>query len=326
MNSTWKTCCVIVLLMPATALADVVNRRVFLFAGQSNMAGADALVAGTGAQDLVGAGLQTDADRSALFTYSLGFNAGNVPTYPVNSPGYGWGDIRGHMGSSFSQLGYSVIGPEVGFNRALYAHGVRDAAIIAVSNNINTLGPPWPWTNRIAPNNYYAQWSSFVNARLAELTSHGDTYTIAGFVWDQGIDDAILGSTQAQYQANLTNLITQLRTDYGTPTTPFVLVTSKSTMANPTYMAAVRAAQVAVAEADPYAAWVTSDDLPNVNTHHFSADSQLVIGQRLGDAYLALSVPEPSSATMLLAIGLAIGRMAGTSGWRRRRTSSVTAA
>jgi hypothetical protein len=33
---------------------------------------------------------------------------------------------------------------------------------------------------------------------------------------------------------------------------------------------------------------VSSDDLPNVNIHHFSAASQLTIGERLGDAYLAL--------------------------------------
>ena len=30
----------------------------------------------------------------------------------------------------------------------------------------------------------------------------------------------------------------------------------------------------------PRAVWIDVDDLPNVNTHHFSADSQLVIGQR----------------------------------------------
>jgi hypothetical protein len=34
------------------------------------------------------------------------------------------------------------------------------------------------------------------------------------------------------------------------------------------------------------AAWINVDDLPNVNTHHFSANSQLKIGERYGRAFL----------------------------------------
>ena len=53
-------------------------------------------------------------------------------------------------------------------------------------------------------------------------------------------------------------------------------------------MAVVRRSQVKVGESIPFAAWIDVDDLPNVNTHHFSANSQLVIGQRFGDAFLKL--------------------------------------
>ena len=48
-------------------------------------------------------------------------------------------------------------------------------------------------------------------------------------------------------------------------------------------MAVVRRSQVKVGESVPFAAWIDVDDLPNVNTHHFSADSQLVIGKRYVD-------------------------------------------
>ena len=239
-------------------------------------------------QNLVDAGLQTEADRNTLFAYGASFSA-------TDPQSYAWGDIRGHRGSSLGKTDppVYVIGPEVGFARTLYAAGVHDLAIITVSANIPVppLGPEWPWgkgTKTTSPD-FYGQWAAFVGDRLAELTGRGDSYTIAGFVWDEGIDDALNGATQAEYQANLTALIAQLRADYGTPTTPFVLARSKSPMPDPAAMEAVRMAQVAVAEADPHAAWVSTDDLPNVNVHHFSAASQLTIGQREANAYLARS-------------------------------------
>jgi hypothetical protein len=299
------------LLLVSAADAEGANKKVFIFAGQSNMAGADAAITGTGAQNLVDAGLQTDADRNARFTYGASFD-------PANVDSYAWGDVRGHVAKSVY-----VYGPEVGFERTLYANGLRDIAIIKVADNFSVPNAgPWPWTNK-DPNgaspDFYNHWSAFINARLAELTSNGDTYTIAGFVWDQGIDDALNNATQAQYQANLTSLVALLRADYGTATTPFVLARSKSPMPSQTAMNAVRDAQVAVADADPHAVWIDTDDLPNVNIHHFSADSQLVIGEREAKAYLALRVPEPSSGWMLLTVGLAIGLAAVLAAWRRKR-------
>ena len=56
----------------------------------------------------------------------------------------------------------------------------------------------------------------------------------------------------------------------------------------PQAMAQVRRAQVMIGESVPFAAWIDVDDLPNVNTHHFSADSQLIIGRRFGEALLRL--------------------------------------
>jgi hypothetical protein len=314
MRHASETVCVFLLLL-LTAPADGAVMKVFIFAGQSNMAGADAAIAGTGAQNLVGAGLQTAADRNTRFTYGASFDAANVDSYA-------WGDVRGHL-----TKGVYVHGPEVGFERTLFAHGIQDVAIIKVANNFSVPNSgPWPWTNTNAGSSspdFYNQWSAFINARLAELTSNGNTYTVAGIVWDQGIDDALNNTTQTQYQNNLTRLIRQLRTDYGTPTTPFVLARSKSTMPSPTAMDAVRAAQVAVASTDPYGDWIDTDDLPNVNIHHFSAASQLVIGDREANAFLALSVPEPSSGWMLVIAGLAVSVSAGLAVWLRRRRMRI---
>ena len=162
----------------------------FLFAGQSNMGGADAIIEGTGTKDLAASGVQTEADRHARFTFGSSFDGSD----PLSCP---WGDIRGHRGGSFSKTEppFYVHGPEVGFNRKLYANGIRDIAIIKVANNIPVppKGPEWPWTNKdmSTPSPaYYAQWSKFVKTRLAELAKDGTKFTIAGFVWDEGVDDA----------------------------------------------------------------------------------------------------------------------------------------
>jgi hypothetical protein len=124
----------------------------------------------------------------------------------------------------------------------------------------------------------------------------------------------------------LTRLVSQFRADYGTPTTPFLLVREKSDVPSESQnLIPIRAAQLAVVGADPHAAWVSCDDQMNINMHHFSADSQLIVGQRLGEAYLTL-VPEPSSAAMLLAVGLTILLLAGTTAvWRSRTRIAIPA-
>ena len=131
---------------------------------------------------------------------------------------------------------------------------------------------------------------------LAELTAQGYATRVCGFVWHQGIDDAIHGKLAGQYERNLTDLIGVLRRRYAAEKAPFILARSvNSRIAQPhpdpgnnSPMAAVRRAQVKVGESVARAAWIDVDDLPNVNTHHFSADSQLTIGRRFGEAFLKL--------------------------------------
>lgn len=321
MNNRRNAVVPFVLLWFFVAVADAAEKKVFLFAGQSNMAGADAVIADTGAKNLIGAGLQTEADQNTRFAYGCAFD-------PANTQSYAWGDVRGHLGVKRSAPGYYVHGPEVGFERTLYASGIRDIVIIQVANNFSVpCTGPWPWMNKDPAStspDFYTHWSAYVNARLAELTSNGDTYTIAGFVWWQGIDDAFNHTTEAQYKANLTTLISQLRADFGTPTTPFVLAREKSDVTSmAAALAPIRAAQVSVADADRYANWVDIDDQTNVNMYHFSSASQLVVGQRLGDAYLALAVPEASATAMLFTAGLTICLLAGLGVcWRRWRGGS----
>ncbi len=259
----------------ATA-ADKAIINVFIMAGQSNMAGADSeVVVPPGFQ-------QTAADRATRFTVSP------LPDGEKSKEYMPWGEIRGH------QIKNKLVhGPEVGFARALYAAGWRDIAIIKVHANFGREVQGWPWGEG-GP--LFNAWMMFVDARLAEFTADGHSARICGFVWHQGIDDAIHGKLAGDYARNLSDLIGVMRERYGTTQTPFVLARSvNSRIAQPdpnagddTPMAVVRRSQVKVGESIPFAAWIDVDDLPNVNIHHFSANSQLVIGQRFGEAFLKL--------------------------------------
>ncbi|MFT3920895.1 MAG: sialate O-acetylesterase [Myxococcales bacterium] len=65
-----------------------------------------------------------------------------------------------------------------------------------------------------------------MNDRLAELTAQGHTTRVCGFVWHQGIDDAIHGKLAGQYEHNLSDLIGVLRKRYAAEQTPFILARS----------------------------------------------------------------------------------------------------
>jgi hypothetical protein len=259
--------------------------RVFLFAGQSNMAGADALIGGTGDKDLAAAGEQIEADRRTLFTYCSGFSDTGEYYYP-------WGDVRGHRGTTYGKGGSYVHGPEVGFERTLWAAGIRNIAIIKVANNFAKYEDgrsPW-----VKPHSFYTAWQAVVNRRLGELRAKGYRPVVAGFGWFQGIDDGVHRRDQASYEADLRQIIADLRAEYGSNRTPFVLARSiDSVIAGHDNMLPIRSGQVAVAEADPMADWVDTDDLgPYVRKHHMTAASQLKVGERLGRAYLNLIDPK----------------------------------
>ena len=235
--------------------------RVYIFAGQSNMLGADALITPDGLQDLAMAGQQTPVDRSSRFTL------GGAMSYP-------WGDIRGHNGTSFGEAAlngvpYKVHGPEVGFNRALGG----DIAIIKFTDNYFALeAGRSAW---VKPGSKWTAWQAFVDQQLATI---GEPYVIAGVVWFQGIDDGILGRDKASYKADLRQVLADLRSRFGA--VPVVLGRSVDSQAvGSDGMRPIREAQVEVAS-EPGNAWVDVDDLPLVDIHHLTAAGQLVAGQR----------------------------------------------
>ena len=110
---------------------------------------------------------------------------------------------------------------------------------------------------------------------------------MVGFIWFQGIDDGILGRDQASYQADLEQMIADLRAKFGDK--PFILARSVGT--DGMIMDPIRAGQMAVG-AKAGNAWINVDDLgPYVNVHHLRAAAQLVAGQRFAAGWSSLQIP-----------------------------------
>lgn len=250
---------------------------VLLLAGQSNMAGADSEVAEPPGF------VQTEADQATRFTTAPLPDGARAPGYVP------WQSLRGHRLKD-----KLVHGPEVGLARTLYDAGWRELAIIKVFANFRRDVVEWPWGEGQPLGR---AWHAFVDERLSELRQSGRRFAVRGFVWHQGIDDAIQGPLADRYEANLTALIAALRRRYDAPQAPFVLARSvHSRIAQPqpdptgdSPMDKVRRAQMAVGDKVARAAWINVDDQPNVNTHHFTAAGQRVLGQRFAQALLRWS-------------------------------------
>ena len=282
-NWSWVTLWAVMVLVrtsPGASDSPAKDRKVlnvFLLAGQSNMAGADSYII-----DPPGF-VSTEADRRTLFTCAP------VPEGARSREYAPWGEVRGTRCKGVKRSH----GPEVGLVRRLYEKGWRGLAVIKVWANFRRDVVSWPWAEG---GDLHKPWCAFVDERLQELKQRGFESRIVGFVWHQGIDDAIHPTLSASYEKNLSALIGVLRKRYADDKTPFLLARSvNSPIARRATgagehdpMAVVRRAQIAVANSIPRCSWINVDDLPNVVEHHFSAASQLIIGRRFAAKYLTL--------------------------------------
>ena len=162
------------LLAPVAALraapdADTTTLRVFIFAGQSNMEGADSKV-----KDIKRfppfAELDAPQDK-VLFSYNIGreqkqASKGWVVLQPVGN----------------------LVGPELSFARRVAQETGAPIAIIKCAAGGTTLGGDW---NPDEPSGFklYPLALQLVQSSLAELDKKKVPYRIEGFMWHQGEND-----------------------------------------------------------------------------------------------------------------------------------------
>lgn len=122
--------------------------------------------------------------------------------------------------------------------------------------HVNDSGPDWAPTST---GELFDQAAAFIANALTALTSEGKTANIRFVWWMQGEADGSNGSTiSADYQTNLTNFITAIRSGWGITATTRIIVGRIANQATSDWRV-VRGAQVAVAEADPYVYWQDTD-------------------------------------------------------------------
>lgn len=248
--------------------------KVFLFAGQSNMVGADA-----------------HPDRINQFP---GFEGAGTPQEDVlfvrlpdagQSEPAAWGRLE--PSDSF--------GPEITFARSFKARDSSPLAIIKSAVGGTTVAFDW---NPDAPDpgqKLYPRTLRLVRDSLKELDRRGLRYELAGVMWHQGENDMLDRKLNTQYAEGLTRLIARMRQDLNAPALKWFMgeVSEKGIwgMDNRSNLSILRQQQDRVLRLDPLLRWVPTSRLAfevmdsGQPHYHFGTQGQLQLGQVFAGVY-----------------------------------------
>jgi hypothetical protein len=279
MRDAWKqNLTLAVLLVFASTLYADDNRtlRVFIFAGQSNMVGADSKV-----HDIKRfppfVGLE-DPQPGVRFSYCLGRES--------KSTSEGWVDL---------QPVNNVVGPELSFARRVTQTISAPIAIIKVAAGGTHLGGDW---NPDEPSGFkmYPLALQWVREALADLEQQGIEYRLEGFMWHQGENDMFNPDYMENYGRNLKNFLASWRRDLNATDLRFYIgeLCTKTIwgMDLRPRMYAISLGQKEVADNDTLAQYVPTSHVGveiggGVGLHyHYGTLGQLEHGVNYADAYL----------------------------------------
>lgn len=272
--------------------------QVWILAGQSNMDG---------------------------FTYSTGLPPSlRLGQDDVDLYWSGWGEFRPLQpgATQYSAPGYpELFGPEVMFGRTLADRGDAPVALVKHAVGGTDLAAYWHPGEDSADSDVGDGWATLMDTMdgaEAALNASGVEWEWAGFGWMQGESDALYASYAAAYEDNLTHLIARVREETGVPdlAVSIGLIACEDLC---TYLDEVRAAQIAVADADPAVVTFETLDLPRnpYDPWHYDGPSMRVLGARMAEAALGLEPEDPPTAAVEITGGYTTSYDgAFTVGWR----------
>lgn len=249
--------------------------KVFLFAGQSNMEGADA-----------------HRDRIDQFPAFRGAGAvqSNVLFVSLPRDPEGKGAVWGPM------VAGEPFGSEVTFARMVGSREAGSIAIIKSAIGGTTMAYDW---NPDAPEKgqkLYPRTLRLVRESMAELERRGMNPRLEAVMWHQGENDMLDRRLNTNYAAGLTRMIARLRQDLGVPELKWYVaeVSEKGIwgMDHRPYLAILRRQQDQVLAADRLLKWVPTSHLAfevmggGQPHYHFGTQGQLQLGEAFGQAYL----------------------------------------
>ena len=275
---------VIALSISTIAYAEEVT-RVFIFAGQSNMVGADAHPNRIDDYpSFKGAG---DPQSDVFYSYILGKG---------DEASNGWGPLKP----------LKSFGPELTFARKVRRHTSAPIAIIKSAVGGTTVAFDW---NPDAPENgqqLYPRTLQLIRDSLQDLDKHGIRYRLEAVMWHQGENDMLDRKLYKQYADGLTQLISRLRSDLKTPELKWYIaeVSEKGIwgMDHRSNLGIFRQQQDQVLKSDRLLRWVPTSHLAfevmgsGQPHYHFGTQGQLQMGEAFAEAYLRdIDKPLPSS-------------------------------
>lgn len=202
--------------------------------------------------------------------------------------GGGWAPVR---------PGERIFGPEVGVGWALrQAAPETPQALFKHATGGTSLATHWrPTTPQQSCPEAPCQWNPMISAAeraMERLRDAGYEPQVAGVFWMQGESDARDATQAAAYAENLRRWLDEARRWLDAPSLPVVIgrISKHLPAQRHPHTSTVRAAQRAVAEADPHTAWIDTDDLPlKADLIHFNAQGQVTLGERFVAAWLGLN-------------------------------------
>lgn len=236
---------------------------------------------------------------------------------------------KGYLDADFGNgAGQGQIGPEYSFGLVAGSQLSDPVLIIKTAWGGNSLAwnfrPPSSGTTTLTNINTMRDAYNFMVADVrfilnnlgTELTNFSynpaNGYEIVGFGWHQGWNDRISAGATAEYEANMTNLIKDIRTEFGVPNLPFVIgTTSMANVDSSSQALQLVAAQTAVANRSEFAGTVTTIDTklydygtdasPSSEGYHWNwnAESYFNIGEKMGQAMMGLLAVQSSAKDIL---------------------------
>lgn len=280
---TLSLCAILISLAPPFAKAEQVREadalRVFIFAGQSNMEGADSHI-----EDVVYfppfADLKLEQPNAEIkFAYSIGRQ--NIEASP------GWTDLKSVRG---------MVGPELTFANRVASVTGAPIAIIKCAAGGTHLGGDW---NPDSPQGFkmYPRALQLVRDSLSSLDQQNIPYRVEGFMWHQGENDMFNEEYRENYGKNLRRYIECWRRDLKLPELRFYLgeLCTKTIwgMDLRPRMYSISLGQLFVSSADPLVDYVPTSHVgveigkPVGLHYHYGTLGQLEHGVNYATAYLS---------------------------------------
>ena len=279
--------------------------RVFILAGQSNMAG-NGVVFADDANDYNGG--------KGNLVWSMEHSKSAEKMKHLKNPQGGW-VVRDDVVVSYKvddkvrkgglTVGYTTfgggshIGPELEFGNVIGDYLDEPVLLIKTAWGGKSLYVDFrPPSSGGATGPYYKMMIGEVREALAELK--GQKYELAGFVWMQGWNDMCTEEAIPEYADNLVNLVKDLRAEFKTPNLPVVVgeLGNGGPATEPGGMADFRKQQEKGTRRIKNAVFVKTsqcarpaDMSPNVSHgHHWfgNAESYFLVGEALGQGMKGL--------------------------------------